>query len=444
MKRIRVKSKNILLLCVGLVTILGTIVILSHDHALRIDIKRVINEFVDENISQNGSGYYDHITITDKMIEQRFKDRRTQLEDACQRYKGDNAKLMRPCNRKLTGFNLKYVNGSDVLYCAIEKTGSTFWKRILHIVGGWGNDSNPTSIRSKDADAKNGGFTTFDDYAWKRMISKVSESDSIMFVRDPYTRLFSAWLDKFYNPNHYYWSTLGPLILKSERPYLEKIPKCAHDITFVEFINFIIKEVNRNPCLDGHFAPNYDHCFPCKMSYDYIGKYETLKEDTFHILNALNLSSLVTFNDFEDDAVWDAVRDSGEFVFMNREKLEDCGIPFKCVLFKVWKRMQSRGILSTNIPFPFQGNESVANITEDEFTTSVIQASHASNPKEIRNNRKEALEQAYQSIPLRAVSQLVEAFEVDFDLFGYDRYPNFVKIMSSSSSREYFEQCPKF
>lgn len=390
-----------------------------------------------------GSWYISCFLFQEKEIRQRFIDRRQHARGQCDKYKKFDSKIRLSCRRKSTGFNLKHVNGSNLVYCAIEKTGSTFWKKILHVAGGWGNDSNPTSIRSEDADIENGGFNTLINSTLKEMVDKVKKSSSIMFVRDPYTRLFSAWLDKFYAPNHYYWSNLGPLIFKSERPNMPKVPECAHDITFPEFINFILKELKRNPCMDGHFSPNYDHCFPCRMSYDYIGKYESLKDDTLHILDSLNLSTLVTFGHFEKDAIWDAIKDNAEFVFSTRENLKKCGVPFRCVLFKVWNRMQSRGILSANIPFPYRTNEDVKNITKDEFATALLQANHASNPKEIKNNRKEALTQAYQSISLRAVSEIIQGYEVDFDMFEYEKYPEFVQILNTTSTHEYFRQCPE-
>ncbi|XP_045182027.2 carbohydrate sulfotransferase 9-like [Mercenaria mercenaria] len=372
--------------------------------------------------------------------ERRFNERKGLLQEACVKYKRYNP----ICERKTAGFNYKYVNESNLVYCAIEKTGSTLWKRILHVIGGWSNSSNPTSIKSEAADTYHGGFETLENSTMDEMQEIFNNSDSIMFVRDPFTRLFSAWLDKLYSPNHYYWTNIGPLIVKSERLSKEEWNSshvtCASDISFTEFINFTIKEVTFKMCADGHFSPSHKHCLPCLIPFDYIGKYETFKEDTTYLLNKLNLSHKVTFDDFETDAARDAIRDSTEWVFSQKEKLLECNVTFHCALFKVWNRMQSRGFISTKIKFPFESVDEVKNVTKDDIISVLTKAYRESDPNETKGNRMEALRQAFQHLPSKLRTRLVLAFKVDFAMFGYDRNPEYLN-KPLQTSFNYFKEC---
>lgn len=375
-------------------------------------------------------------------LESRFIFRKELMQKACVKNK---RQLRYPrCERNNAGLNLKYVNSSSLLYCAIEKTGSTLWKRILHVIGGWGNDSNPTAIKSEAADTVDGGFETLKNTTVKERRELFENSTSIMFVRDPYTRLFSAWLDKLYSPNHYYWTSLGPQVVKRLRVNSDEWESnpvsCASDISFNEFINYTLREISSYSCVDGHFSPNYNHCLPCLLSHDYVGKYETFKEDTRYLLDKLNLSQKVTFDDFERDGAWDAIRDSTEFLFSQKEKILECNVTFFCALFKVWNRLQSRGILSKNIDFPFENADDVNNVTKADVIRILSYANHQSDRSETKGNRMEALQQAYQNLSLKLRERLVRTFKIDFDMFGYDKYPEYLN-QTRQSTFKYFKEC---
>ena len=102
---------------------------------------------------------------------------------------------------------------------------------------------------------------------------------------------------------------------------------------------------------NGHFSPSYRHCLPCRLPYNFIGKYETLKEDTIYFLEMTNLTRLVKFSDFETSSDEDAIKDSSTWAFKQRKKVEKC-MPFVAGLQRVWKRLQNRGILNMKAVFP--------------------------------------------------------------------------------------------
>jgi len=344
------------------------------------------------------------------------------------------------CELNDVKFNIKHINESNLLYCAIEKAGSTFWKRILHVIGGWGNTSNPTDIRPQDADTDHGGFRTFRNKPWKVINSGFEKSTNIMFVRDPYTRAFSAWLDKFYSPNVYYWNSTGRII-KSRRPEGTKDnpSMCGFDISFHEFITYLVKDIPKG-CMDGHFAPNYKHCLQCNYTYEYVGKYETLQEDTFFLLEKLKLTDTVVFTDFQSDAAYDAIKGLTEWIFKQKLDILKCGVSMHCALFKVWRRLQARGIIDKQLNYPYTSEDQVMKLTKDTLLDGLYEAHKKGNATEMKVNRKEALANAFNSLDVELLKQFKETFKIDFEMFDYPINPDYLK---ETSKFKYFERCPE-
>ncbi|XP_045180108.2 carbohydrate sulfotransferase 9-like [Mercenaria mercenaria] len=178
----------------------------------------------------------------------RFMKRREYLQNQCSKIIGHESG--KRCVQNDVANNLKYAENKEMLFCAIEKTGSTFWKRILHIAGGCRNVSNPTHIALGEADTEKGGYRSMKGKNWTNIVEAFSHKISFIFVRDPYTRLFSGWLDKFYSPNAFYWRSNGKQIVKTQR---KTDAKCGYDVTFTEFVNHTVHNVLSSPCIDGHF-----------------------------------------------------------------------------------------------------------------------------------------------------------------------------------------------
>ncbi|XP_050709127.1 carbohydrate sulfotransferase 11-like [Eriocheir sinensis] len=68
----------------------------------------------------------------------------------------------------------------------------------------------------------------------------------------------------------------------------------GHNVTFAEFLRFI-SEAGRGTKeqRNEHWRPMHELCQPCAVHYDFIGKYENLKEDADYLLQWLGLTDLV-------------------------------------------------------------------------------------------------------------------------------------------------------
>jgi len=291
--------------------------------------------------------------------------------------------------------------------------------------------SHPSKIETGQAYVAN-GYISLQGKPAHVVDQYFKNSTTIMFVRDPYERLFSAWLDKLYNPNVYFWQSLGNKIRGINN---EKV--CTHNVTFSEFVEYIGKQIESGKCLDGHFSQSVQHCDPCRFNYTFIGKYETFKEDTIGIVNALNLSTVVTLDNFEEAAADDAINDAATWVFGLKARTTECKVPFWCTLFKTWNRLQSRGIIDMKSKFPF--NKTQADfLKQDDFIKSLHAARGTTSDNVLMKNRQLAYQQALMHLSSHIKVSVNKAFMKDFQLFDYSP----AKLLNISEiDNPLFQQC---
>ena len=308
----------------------------------------------------------------------------------------------------------------NFIYCAIEKIGSTFWKRIVQILIGYRKTNNPFDIRGIEAHAH---FKTLQKVSFDQIHVLLENSTKFLFVREPYARLLSGYVDKLFSPNSLYWRYIGTYVIRYFRnnPTNHSI-KCGHDVTFREFIDYFIDSERHNRHRNGHFTPSYDHCRPCQIKYDIIGKLETFRNDTLYILDKLGLESLIYFPDFNKDTEVDALIDAIDNLYAMRNAVMKC-MPFSEALLRIWKKMQIRGILSKDIPFPYS-LKSTPFITLADFSQTLLDAHARSGPREQRlKNRENALIEAFQQIDPEQLQKLKKILEPDCKIFGYNSEP---------------------
>jgi hypothetical protein len=112
------------------------------------------------------------------------------------------------------------------------------------------------------------------------------------FVRHPFERLVSAYLDKLARNNPIYHKILGTVIVRKNPSRLSM--EMGDDVTFPEFVNFIVDEWRDGKRhLDVHWCPVVDLCLPCDMQFHFIGKFETLNQDVDYLLRKFNEIDLV-------------------------------------------------------------------------------------------------------------------------------------------------------
>lgn len=122
----------------------------------------------------------------------------------------------------------------------------------------------------------------------------------VLFVREPFERLVSAFRDKFESPNSYYHPVFGRAIISRYRANATRTAlRTGTGVTFREFVQYLL-DVRRPVGMDIHWEPVSQLCNPCLLQYNFIGKFESLEEDANFLLQSIGAPTNLTFPGFKD------------------------------------------------------------------------------------------------------------------------------------------------
>jgi len=82
------------------------------------------------------------------------------------------------------------------------------------------------------------------------------------------------------------------------------------EVTFADFAQYVVDEWSAGKQLNRHWRPQYLICNPCHIKYDFVGRFEHLREDWKSVMNRITTSS-------------EAWRPNVSFPFHNRNAFND-------------------------------------------------------------------------------------------------------------------------
>lgn len=316
-----------------------------------------------------------------------------------------------------------------ILFCPVQKAGSTFWKRTLKAMNSQGKFTSPYQVRrqSKKYTELYQDFQKSHSKYIRNWFMK--NAVSLLVVRDPYTKLFSAYVDKLYHPNYLFWKVTGQPIRQltnnSDRS------SCGNDISFPEFIKYIIFQSNRiGGSLNTHFTPVYKHCDPCRAKYDYIMKFENFKDDFYHIIDSWNtkFNLDISFDDFEGETALSIAETHINISFSTKNLYaHPCNISAYEFLLRTWRFLQISGYIPKEVELPFPNDKHVTMVTKEEMLGAVKNVlSNEIDWPSVKKQRHEALVQAYHTVDINDITRLSEIVKPDCKYFGYDNMPEYL------------------
>uniref|UniRef100_A0A8C2FXW6 Carbohydrate sulfotransferase n=1 Tax=Cyprinus carpio TaxID=7962 RepID=A0A8C2FXW6_CYPCA len=201
-----------------------------------------------------------------------------------------------------------------VIYCFVPKVACTNWKRVMIVLSQ--NLKAPDGAPYLDPldipykiihnhtvhKTFNKLWRRFGHYSRPLMHHKLKNYTKFLFVRDPFVRLISAFRDKFVKPDEYFYSHYGSTMLQ-RYANISKPPDSAKEafaagirLSFTHFIKYLLdpQTEEENP-FNEHWQQMYRLCHPCQIEYDFVGKLETLDDDTEHLLKILGLNNYIHF-----------------------------------------------------------------------------------------------------------------------------------------------------
>ena len=334
-------------------------------------------------------------------VWQRFKERKRVLDSGCPQYLQQRGEI----NRTYTGVYKSIIQ--NVFYCPIEKTGSTEWRLLFKNVSKHG-------IKVKTIGSVGARFVPLENIQPYR-----HSPIRFLFVREPYHRLVSAYVDKLLSPNVIFWAGIGRYIVKKFRANASRLSrKCGHDVTFAEFITYVIDAEKTGVRTNGHFAPQFQHCHVCDFPYTHVGHLETLPEDREFLLNAMDSPV-----DYVKDYPLENLQGQVKWYIRDKEKYGEC-ITVDEALRRLWQKLKIRGYLHKDIRYPLtpQQSEKVSVRAFVSITSKAMELSRKASA-DLKGNRRLSLIEAFQSVPDAQKRELQTLFRWDFELFGYDPYP---------------------
>ncbi|XP_053404807.1 carbohydrate sulfotransferase 11-like isoform X2 [Mercenaria mercenaria] len=362
--------------------------------------------------------------------ESLYEERRKVILDGCKKVN----KTTRPFG--LENQNLCIDKLHAISYCPIPKVSSTFWKRILTVMASQGKLHSPFEI------SLGGVRLSKINQLSKRDLKTLREKGtSFLFVRDPYARLFSGYENKIYHSNLMYWKIIGRKVVQVVRDNHDAVyNNYGFDVTFPEFIKYILYLSESGLNINGHFSPMLNRCDPCSTHFQYIGKLETFSDDAHYLISKWRNEFKdveLHFDDFEKETALDTARGHVNFLFSTKKILSEIKFPFIKIMLRTWRDLQIRGHLSKHIAFPFNEAD-VDTITKEEYMEAIKKALDIPvNRTEVKLQRAEALVQAYSQVPLEDMERLRMFVLQDCLLFGYDDRPTKLFDRSKQKSSDF-------
>ncbi|XP_059507544.1 carbohydrate sulfotransferase 8-like isoform X2 [Stegostoma tigrinum] len=160
-----------------------------------------------------------------------------------------------------------------LLYCEVPKAGCSNWKRVLMVLGGQAQTT--AQIEHQAAHYRN-SLRRLDSFDREGVRLRLQTYTKLLFVREPLERLVSAFRDKFERPNAYYQPLFGSAIIARYRPNATaQAVRTGSGVTFPEFVRYLLDPA-RPLGMDIHWEPASRLCSPCRIRYDFIGRFERL------------------------------------------------------------------------------------------------------------------------------------------------------------------------
>lgn len=184
-----------------------------------------------------------------------------------------------------------------LLYCEVPKAGCSNWKRVLMVLSG---KAFCTRDIPHDTVHDANSLRQLESYNRTGVARRLRSYTKVLFVREPFERLVSAFRDKFESPNAYYHSVFGRPIISKYRPNATRAAlRTGAGVTFREFVHYLL-DVQRPVRMDIHWEPVSQLCSPCVFAYDFIGRFESLQEEAAFLLQSIGAPRNLTFPDFKD------------------------------------------------------------------------------------------------------------------------------------------------
>ncbi|XP_058136106.1 carbohydrate sulfotransferase 8 [Dasypus novemcinctus] len=227
-------------------------------------------------------------------LQQSQQERKRVMREACAKYRASSSR------RAVTPRHVSRIFVEDrhrVLYCEVPKAGCSNWKRVLMVLAGL---ASSTAAIQHDTVHYGSALRRLDTFDRQGILHRLGTYTKMLFVREPFERLVSAFRDKFEHPNSYYHPVFGKAILARYRANASREAlRTGSGVRFPEFVQYLL-DVHRPVGMDIHWDHVSRLCSPCLVDYDFVGKFESMEDDANFFLSLIRAPRNLTFPRFKD------------------------------------------------------------------------------------------------------------------------------------------------
>ena len=299
-------------------------------------------------------------------------------------------------------------------YCKVHKAGGTFWTQVFTILRKGASEDVFRLAR----DELHRKFARSEKTTLKMATEQAPRT--VLVSRNPYSRLFSAFIDKLFLPMYY---SSAVAIVQRQR---QSNDSCANDITFEEFLTDIIDNVRKGHKLDVHWTPIVNLCKPCSVHAFALIKQETFTTDVEYVLKEVGIAS----DEFE--VIYKALHDNKIETTMHgivataitkwkRNVVQKCMNSLELAR-RLWTAFQFQGYIKDDLPFPSNIIKTNGKAASLDFLMKVMLETIKKHPlshNESKLQRQRALVKAFQGMSQDILDQIKEVYKQDFILFDY-------------------------
>lgn len=325
-----------------------------------------------------------------------------------------------------TFYNLYVHKPKGLLYCKVPKCGSTYWTRffqILHNINVKKDPFDENRFKIHSTQMEMSSLDKNDHIHW-------NETIRFLVTRSPYSRLYSAYVDKIFLPE--FWNTYGRDIINNFRHNATKLSKlCGNDVTFEEFLKMITHRIHRK--MNGrnsHWLPIEQLCSPCKYKYNFIIKLETFSRDRDYLVSKVGIKEQLILN-YNNISHWDysllAIKDMCLTIFTDfrGQKPEKC-YQMEALLRKIFISFQIQGYIREDAHFDRNrfGDLKSMNINKIiEVFQNIYKEYPILNRYEWKKQRQAFMKNAYKFVDREILKEIKKCYNSDFQIFNYDPEP---------------------
>ncbi|XP_025092475.1 uncharacterized protein LOC112563012 [Pomacea canaliculata] len=309
---------------------------------------------------------------------------------------------------------------SRLAYCFVPKAGCTFWIRVFSFLNNFTGDAGRVQSpwELKRYPVHNNPHSH--GQKWEAVVQEVQDYMRFLFVRHPFSRLWSAYLDKLYLPD--FWLEVGvPAVAQLRNSSATaKAKRCGSDVTFREFLEYSLEE--KEP----HWDPIFKRCDPCIYRPTVIGNIETFERDSLFLLRRMGLEWVLKHVDQQAQVE----QELSTLIVYNFDLLHSRTYYQGCLdddgmARRLWATFQMNGYIPNDANyFPPFANGTVANdaFFVDSFLKQVLDTVRkAYNRKdELKEQKRRALHDAFDAVSNTLLEKLLAKYELDLLLFGFN------------------------